>query len=432
MLFFRQFLITGAATFIVVFVSFFNNIIVTRQLGPELRGKYTVIITLVMLLSLLFGEGIRKTSTILSGDQKENIKGVITLNFITASVILIVLISLGYFAPGWEIVVPGIDQPLILISMFIITFQILWLSFQAILLGKRDVGQYNLIQIIQTVTYFIVNLTGIYFFNFGLYEIILSMLASTVIASFSGIILLKINISQISLNSLSRLKGVFSLVFKSTFSGAFLFIIFRGDIFLVNYFLGSKQAGYYSIAVIFSEILQRLPNIVGPLLLSKTLNENKAAAIEGTVRLSRVLLFFNLVVVIFLFFFGEFIIGLLFGNAFLPSFRALLYLLPALLFFSPGSMIYSFFMGQYFPRIILWINGVIGLINFFLNILLIPKYGIIAAALVSSVTYALWMLAYSVYLSFYGKIRLSEMIFIRISDFNYLIKGTRSLAVRRK
>jgi O-antigen/teichoic acid export membrane protein len=87
--------------------------------------------------------------------------------------------------------------------------------------------------------------------------------------------------------------------------------------------------------------------------------------------------------------FGHWAIVLLFGRAFERAYPALLLLLPGFACLALLSLLGQYFASRGFPLFLsgYWLLGFAA--NLSLNLLLIPRYGLMAAAASSSVTYAL-------------------------------------------
>lgn len=430
MSFFNNLLISSSTSIVVTIISILSNIIVTRALGPSGRGIYAVVSNLIVFLVLIFGEGIKRSNTILIGEKKDNLKFLVffTLKF---SALLALFLSLAFILKSYYLsLLPNISAIVLILTFSIAIFTILWQAFQALLLGMQQIIAFNILLMIQASVIFIVNILGITIFNFGVNEFILALLLSAVITSLYCLMRLIMSFKKIkSVVKISPIK-IAALTSKSTIASLSMFLTLRGDIFLINYFLNPFQAGLYAIAVLFSEIMQKIPNVIGPLILSKTVNDTSNKPAEDTAKLFRVILFANLLIVLFLIFFGKWIIILLFGSKFSEAFLPLLYLLPALLFLGSGGVAHALFMGRAYPNIVILINLLTGFINISLNIILIPKYGIKAAAAVSSITYTLWTLGLSIYLSIKYKIKLSKIFFTRSEDFTYVFNSLKSFRLR--
>ncbi|MOA38393.1 hypothetical protein D3C78_1600740 [compost metagenome] len=84
---------------------------------------------------------------------------------------------------------------------------------------------------------------------------------------------------------------------------------------------------------------------------------------------------------------GEWLIVTLFGEAYQPAYPALLALLPGLLGLCYVSILRLDLLGKNRPGSISLVMGLCALFNLALNLLLIPAYGIVGAAVASSVAY---------------------------------------------
>ncbi len=412
------------STLVITIVTFLNNIIITRQLGPEGRGKYAILITMVLLFTFLLGEGIRKSNTLLSAKSKENIRILLYKTSIYCLGLLVIFILLYLFRSFWQQLLPNITGLMLIITFITAINVIFWQSIQASFLGLQSIKNFNKLPVVSALMIFSFNAVGIYFFDFKLTEILLTLLISSLIVSLYSLVLIKKEIGNIFSRDYRKngTKVSTTRIFtRSTISAASFFLTVRGDIFLINFFAGSAQAGLYNIARLFFDILQKFPNIAGPLLISKTVVDDEKVSRLNTARLVRVTFIINIAAVLFLSIFGFNILVFLFKEDFSESFKILTYLMPALLFFGPGSIIYSYFIGKEYPNIVLLLNCIIGFLNIGLNIFFIPEYGVYAAATISSITYFIWTLVLLVYFHKISGIRYSEIIFVKRNDFSYLL-----------
>lgn len=420
--FLKSFSITASSNAILVIVAFLNNVIITRQIGAEGRGQYIVVTNLILLLTLFLGEGIRRSNTIIVGKDKTAISKLILINFIYSIFITILLLVIFFFKDIWQYFLPNISEIMFLLSLIVIVFAILWQAFQAVFLGLQNYYAFNLIQLIPTIATFIINIVGIYLFNFQIVEIIFSLLIASLLSLLFGLISFrrKLFIGNISSNISNKNFGLLSI--KSTLSASFIFILLRGNVFFINFFLGAQEAGIYSIAYIFLDMTQKLPNIASPILISKTVSDFSNSAIMNTAKLVRVVLVINIIFILFLFIFGKLIIVLLFKSEFEESFNILLYLLPAILFFGCGAIIYAYYMSREYPTNIIWLNGIFAFISVILNIIFIPIYGLKISAFIISLTFISWTFVLSLYFIKETKITFSDLYFIKIEDILYLLK----------
>ena len=428
MRFLKEFSITSVTSIVVTVLGLLNNIIITRKIGPDGRGIYSIISNIILLFGLVFGEGIRRSNTILMGRLKSNLNKLVNDTLIFNFFLAIIFLIIFYYNSLWKYFLPNISTKYFGVTLIISVFSILWLSYQALFLGLQKIFTYNLIQIVSVLSYFIITIIGIYFFNFDTFDIIFGLAISSLI---TGVVCLFIFFKdynykfKLNLGFFNRDYALLSQ--KSTLSAIEIFLLYKGDIFLINLFLGTVQTGLYSIAVIFSDFMHRISNIIGPLLISKTVNDRTDSIFYNTARVVRVIFFVNLLIVLMIMISGNYIIVTLFGNDFQFSFKILLFLLPGLFVFSPGSLLYAFFMGKGYPINIIIINAVTGILNILLNIFFIPKYGVLAAAIISSVTYLLWTICLIFAFRKESKLSLNEMIFIKKEDITYIYYSVKNL-----
>lgn len=423
--FVKSFFITSSTTITITVISFINNVVVTRHLGPEGRGIYTVISNLTLFFCLLFGEGIRRSNAVIVGKSIENL-GKLFRFLLVHSLFLIILFSLIFsLAPSFSHLLPNITSTHLLFGLSIALFTIFWQSVQALLLGLQNIISFNLMFLVQTITIFCLNLLGVFIFNFDVNGFILSLFISAILTSLSGYFFLKKYHRFKKINSSPILGEYIKVGLKSLVSSFSMFLTLRGDIFLINFFLNPVQAGLYSVAVLFSEIVQKIPNVIGPLIISKTVVDFSNKPAMNTVRLVRVVFVFNLFVICILFFAGDLIIDFLFGVTFKKAYAPLEFLLPALFFIAPGGIIHAYLIGRAYPKAIVIINVLVASLNICLNIIFIPQFGIIAAASISSITYFLWTCSMIVYLKNQSGFSFNQIFLIRKEDVNYILKSVR-------
>ncbi len=420
MSFIKDFWVSSTSTILVTGIAFLNNAIITRHLGPDGRGKYSVIIYLVLLLTLILGEGIRRRNTIILGKDNRIISKVFLQSLILIIPIIILLSVLYYSSFLLENFLPNVSNELFLLALFSAIFIILWQSIQAAYLGIQNIFFFNLLQVVSVFATFLLNVIGIYLLNFGLTEIVFSFLCSAIITFLLAAWLFR-DYMKLNMNfELSAIKDSAPILFKSTVSVSVMYLLLRSDIFIINYFLGSVATGLYSVAILFLEFFQKIPNTLGPLVISRTVNDDSIKNIFDVVRLVRFTFFINLIFILMLLIFGQGLIILLFKSEFADAFEALKYLFPALIFLGPGGIIYSYFIGRAFPLKPIIIGGITAALSITLNLHFVPKYGIKASAAIGSVVYVLWSLSLLIYFKNKHKVKLSDLIFIKKNDAVYI------------
>jgi O-antigen/teichoic acid export membrane protein len=157
---------------------------------------------------------------------------------------------------------------------------------------------------------------------------------------------------------------------------------------MVKYILGPEQAGYYSIAVSIGDLVLMIPVIIGTILfpkLSALSSQQERWKLTRTATILTTLAMLILAASASLL--AKQIIPFLYGPAFLPAVSAFRWLLPGIFFLGIEVVLVQFFNSIGFPIHVVYIWGFSTLLNIGINLYAIEKYGIIGAAMVSSICY---------------------------------------------
>ena len=166
-----------------------------------------------------------------------------------------------------------------------------------------------------------------------------------------------------------------------------LFLLVKSDILVLRALRGAAETGVYSVASQFVDFALILPTSIGALLLPSVVRAPRPTA--EMLRVLRPAGLLTAGMALGMLVFGHWAIVLLFGRAFEAAYPALLLLLPGFACLSLLSLIGQYFASRGFPFFLssYWLLGFAT--NLSLNLLLIPRFGFMAAAASSSVAYAL-------------------------------------------
>jgi len=166
------------------------------------------------------------------------------------------------------------------------------------------------------------------------------------------------------------------------------FVSYRFDVMLVSLWVGQAALGVYAVGVLFAEALWLLPNALGTVLLSHTARSSKE---EADRRISLVFPFtFWLVIA------GAGVLSVVawlaantyLGRAYAQVPLVTWALMPGAIALSGTKILSNDLTGRGFPGITTVIAACTMLITVIGDILLIPKHGIMGAAVASSIGYS--------------------------------------------
>ena len=162
---------------------------------------------------------------------------------------------------------------------------------------------------------------------------------------------------------------------------------YRVDVFFVDYLLGSNEVGLYSVATNLAELLWQIPTALGFIVFSKVARDELKKEDKDIIKILLVIpiVFISTSLILF----GSDLVVFLYGEQFFESSKVLLYLLPGIIFMCFYKISYMEVAGKGKPQdnIIIIIISVV--LNIIFNAILIPEFGLIGAAISSSISYSM-------------------------------------------
>ena len=199
--------------------------------------------------------------------------------------------------------------------------------------------------------------------------------------------------------------------------------IIRLDAFLVASLVvnGVAAAGIYSVATNLAALVIHLPGSVRLSLFPMVATNNDAEANRLTPLACRHTMLLTIVLAAGIGIGGPLAIGLLYGEAFVGAVVPLLILLPGVVLVSQAHIFYGDLNGRGKPGATT-ISALVSLIvTIILDLLLIPRYGIIGAAIASTCAYAVEFLVSGSFFIRYSGTRWSHALIFRRSDLDYYL-----------
>jgi O-antigen/teichoic acid export membrane protein len=169
--------------------------------------------------------------------------------------------------------------------------------------------------------------------------------------------------------------------------------LYKTDVLLVGYFLSSTQTGYYRAALQVSEFIWVVAVAMEMMMIQTTTGlwsdgeHDKITELLG--RMIKYVVLLTTLLVIGVFVLNDEFLRTYFGAGFIASKQPLKILLPGVLFFSVARVIWPVMQAGGHLR------GLLGIIygslatNILLNLLLIPRFGIVGASISTSFSYGL-------------------------------------------
>ena len=394
--FFRGFSINVICMGLAFALGFANQVLIARGLGEEGRGHLALVATTVMFATLLLGEWLNRGNTFVTSKEGQSSQALSNTSLYGMG--LAVILAAAAVAAGSQLrhLMPflGADWSHYVIVAIILAV-VMQRATQAIILGQNRMALYAVLPLVTAVVYLTGTVLALHVWQASLPGILIAWL-SGVAVTFAVTFVYSLTGRSDSRGRTGKGLSWDGSLFgraaavggRGAVSAVLIFLLFRSDIYLVKYFMGAEALGVYMIAVVIAEMMQRLPNIAGTVLLPRVIaGPDDSDVLSAAV--ARNILLFSTAAAAVLLLFGRQIVSI-FGPEFAGAFAPLVWMLPGLIASGLGSVLNTRLAGKGYPAITIWAPSIALAVNVVLNILLIPTHGLVGAAVATSAAYIIW------------------------------------------
>lgn len=375
----------------------FNGVILARLIGPSGKGEYYLLTLLPPTLMVLGQLGMPQAFAFFAarGQTRGLVRQAIIL---TGAVSIPILLVTLMFLPIVQSLFPaGMAQVAIVAPLLALPLLLSSTLTTAIVVGRQAVRWLALVNICFSLsaTGLILLLVGA--LGLGVGGALIAFIATTTLQAV-GFLIGAIQVSRTTPSSRSvSFRDLFRRGLPFYPGSLTQFFGYRIDVYLLAWLLAEPSAplGYYSLAVSMAELMFFFPNAVSTFFFPHVAGLSPEASARQVPLVSRVTLILTIVVGLVLAPVATLAIFLVLP-AFGPSLAPLFILLPGVVAVSISKVLGGYVSGLGRSGLNSFVNIVTVVSNVALNIVLIPTYGIVGAALASLVSYSLSSAMYSV------------------------------------
>jgi O-antigen/teichoic acid export membrane protein len=422
-------LVTIVTRFGLAVLIFSTDIVLAHLLGPDAKGRFTLVLLFSQLAALVVGWGMDSALGVVAGRDTPSARS----GFANAVIWSAVVGGFAVVISGWlyglptdvrprgplAAVIPNLSAAQFTYAALAIPGELFFSVGLFALLGRRRIAAYSAIRLLRRLV------------------LLVGIVGMAVVARLSLDVALVINIGTLVLTAIAiwwsaRQDGVASLrpsaplleeelrfgsrVILGTFAER---LQFRADSFIVNAFHGVRQTGVYSVTSGLAETLWYIPNALGTVMFSRAVDPNADAGRIAAV-LTRTTIAVALFTAIPAYALGPRLVRIVYGSAFTDAGVALRLILPGIVAYSVVAVLSRYIVGRGRPGIgtLVLVTGLV--LNVAANLILVPRYGINGAAASSSISYGLTaVLTLAVFRRLSGR-GIAETLIIRASDLRAL------------
>lgn len=385
------FLGTGIASQVIIFLS---GIFVIRALGPELRGYYTFLGIMGFFLVPIFSFGFLSGLGYYISSKKyqpiEISKTVIIIALLRSIIIIISVLLLKYFNLLGK---TGNDLSIWYILPVLLTFPLNMIkeSFHRILLADSQYAKANKLSIYYSLISPLVVFLLVVIFKMDFTGVVIAIVLSNII----NFIVTLIYVNRMyRLTDLSRpynrpfVKNVFSYGIKGWIGDIAVTTNNKVDQLILSYFLPPVSLGIYSICGNIGQMLWILPSSIRHILFNRNAEmEHEKDRKALTAKYHAFFMATGALITITFIILCKYIVQVLFGKDFLPAVLPLQIYLVGTGIYIGTMVITKYFVGTkqvIYNTYIQLFSAAIGVLTAFL---FISSYGIVGAAISSSISY---------------------------------------------
>ena len=368
------------------------GIFVTRTLGPESKGIYTYAIIVSALFVPIFLLGFN------AGMRYHIIKGKYssTESFFSAQIVGIIngisLSMLVFFLWNYNLLgVTGnaLDRSYLYIILIIIPFSSLNLIIDSVLKANSLFRVINFNQILNGIISGLSLIFFVFFLDLGLEGAFYSIL--TIKALYVLILIIYVNTllkTRITLN-IPFIKDSYHYGFRTWLGTIANQANAKLDHFLLSLFADSQILGLYTVAYNYSSLFTQPINGILPVLFNKiAITKDKGERKRITEQVHRSMLWVTLPLSVFMALISQWLIPFIYGAEFYDSFRVVQLLVPGVLSYLVTRRCIDKYLGASgMPEKSSYVQMTAAIIGLLLFVVLIPSYGMLGAAVGTSLSF---------------------------------------------
>ncbi|MBI3780862.1 MAG: polysaccharide biosynthesis C-terminal domain-containing protein [candidate division NC10 bacterium] len=366
------------------------SILIARTLGPEGRGAYVYPVVLASMLITTLHASLEQANVHLFSGQRYSLADLAANSGFVASVaagisLLVTVVSLGIRPAG----VGGVPPAVLLAALMVVPFNVHQIHLTGLLQITHRMRAVNRVALVSA---------SVQACAIGIFAMVgrLTVLAVVSIASGVGALHWALTARALGEPTLLLPRCIPELLRRSLRFGLSLhlglvmvFLQLRADVFLLERFSGLAAVGLYTLAVVAAESIWMITDAVAVACLPHQVESSAAESGRITLRACRFNFFLALLAGASLALVSYPAVRLAYGVPFLPAIPALLALLPGVVCYSVQRVCGAYLLRLNHP---LRMSGILGgavILNIALNLVWIPRWGIVGAALASTASYAL-------------------------------------------
>ncbi len=416
-----------------VLISVASTIYLSRILGAQGRGEFTIYTNSVTFFNLFIGLSLPSTIVYsIANKRVDENKLFSTLIFYTLISTLFVALTLQlfFYFQCQSLIFAKDKETFLWKGIFIIHF--LSITFNNLLIAFLNAKQKFILSSVVGLINILIPFAGyliIYYnpFHFQLtqhymYVVLLVVFSFLLTTTLMFSLIRKYYTNLILFSFLNKKDILFVLQFSliAWICNFFSTLTYRMDVWFIDHYHGKIETGVYSLAVNLSQFFWVLPNAIGSVLYSYIAKDGVQQNLQSIQRLTKYTFYFNVFAGLMAILLLKSLIPFFYGNDFTDSYMLLVLLIPGVVIFSFTIVLAAVYAGT--GKIIINLYNTIFsfLICLVLDILMIKTMSAKGASIASSITYIISTIFSIFVASKLYNFKIKDMFLIKKEDIMFL------------
>ncbi len=398
-----------------------SGVILARWLGPHDRGILALVLLLPQTVVTFTKLGITQANVYYINRERASIHAVASNSVLLAVVsgvlasVLVWVLKDNLLAnvlrevPAWAVALALVRVPLLLLDNYL----------YGVLQATGDFGLYNSRLLISEALRLVLVTVALIVLHMGLFAAVsIYTLIGTINVAFLFIAMRKRVHFSLAIDR-ALLMQQLSFGAKSYVQTVTSHLLLRVDVYFTSYFLGASSTAFYALALHFTEIVLEIPQAIGLVLYPRLASLAKEDVHRMTAQTCRRTLLITAPFVVALALLGPSVIVLWYGQPYAPAGTPLPWAAVGII---PMSL-YVIITRDFTSRGRQQVNIVAGLLalasNVGLDILLIPRIGIVGGAVATAVSYSSACLLLIIFFLLDSRLSLLDLLIAKSDDVRY-------------
>jgi O-antigen/teichoic acid export membrane protein len=406
------------------------GILIARFLGPEGKGLLYLLFTSASMCVAIGNLGLGPAAIYFIGKDRRRLPAVLG-NLLVAAVLISVIVSIA----GWLFLQYGrpdiyAQLPLWMwgAAALLVLLQFLQSLLMQVLSAVLRIKEINLLEVVSVITYLFLLVLCVIMLHMGVAGAFLAQVLSDVLATIGFLWMVLRYGGRPTWPDLTLFSASLRYGIKSYLSNLTRRLNVRLDTFLLATLAvnGVQATGIYSIATSLAELIIFIPLSIRLSLFPMVVAKSTVEANRLTSASCRHTMFLSLLCALVLASLGVFAIPYLYGERFTSATFPMLILLPGIMMLAQAHIFNSDLSGRGKPGATA-ISALASLIvTVILDFMLIPRYGIIGAAVASTCAYTVEFVVAGLFFIHNSGTLWREVLIIQRADldryFNWLMR----------